>query len=58
MVLYLGGGGGGNVTLSFWYLGKGDEGDKILKCYTLDLFTLSINVLSTIQWFHVFFFHI
>ena len=37
-------GGGGNVIHDFWYLGKGDEGDKILKCYTFDLFTLSINI--------------
>ena len=25
-------------------LGEGDEDDKILKCYTFDLFTLSINI--------------
>ena len=44
-VLYLkGGGGGGNGLHDFWYLGKGDEGNKILKCYTFDLFTLSINI--------------
>ena len=28
------GGGGGDVIHDFWYLGKGDEGDKKLKCYT------------------------
>ena len=39
-----GGGGGGNVMHDFWYLGKGDEGDKMLKCYTFDLFTLSFNI--------------
>ena len=37
-------GGGGNVIHDFWNLGKGDEGDNILKCYTFDLFTLSINI--------------
>ena len=36
--------GGSNVIHDFWYLGKGDEGDKILKCYTFDLFTLSIDI--------------
>ena len=36
--------GGNDVIHDFWYLGKGDEGDKILKCYTFDLFTLSINI--------------
>ena len=45
-------GGGGNVIHDFWFFGKGDEGDKILKCYTF--FTLSINIHLTIQWFHVF----
>ena len=39
-----GGGGGDNFIHDFWYLGKGGEGDKILKCYTFDLFTLSINI--------------
>ena len=33
-----------DVIHDFWYLGKGDEGDKKLKCYTLDLFTLKINI--------------
>ena len=47
-------GGGGNVIDDIWYFGKGDEGDNILKCYILDLFTLSINIHKTIQWFHVF----
>ena len=28
---------------------RGDEGDKILKCYTFDLFTLRINIHQTIQ---------
>ena len=36
--------GGGDVIHDFWYLGRGDEGDKILNCYTFDLFTLSINI--------------
>ena len=40
--LYLG--GGGNVIHDFWYLGRGNEGDKILTCYTFDLFTLSVNI--------------
>ena len=35
---------GNNVIHDFWYLGKGDEGDKILKRYTFYLFTLSINI--------------
>ena len=26
--------GGNDVIHDFWYLGKGDEGDKILKFYT------------------------
>ena len=39
-----GGGGGGNAIHDFSYLGKGGEGDKILKCYTFDSFTLSINI--------------
>ena len=45
-VLYLGGGGGGigDVIHDFCYLGKGDEGDKILKYYTFELFALSINI--------------
>ena len=30
------------TTFGTW--GKGDEGNKILKCYTFDLFTLSINI--------------
>ena len=38
-------------------LGTGDEGDKISKCSTFDLFTLSINIHQTIQLFYVFFFH-
>ena len=37
-----GGGGGGNVTFGTW--GGGNEGDKILTCYTFDLFTLSVNI--------------
>ena len=39
-----GGGGRGNVIRDFRYLGKGGEGDKILKCYTFDLFNLNINI--------------
>ena len=49
---------GDNVMNDFWYLGKGDEGDTILKCYAFDLFTLNINIHLTIQWFHLFFFHL
>ena len=30
------------TTFGTW--GEGDEGDKILKCYNFDLFTLSINI--------------
>ena len=30
------------TTFGTW--GRGDEGDKILKCYSIDLFTLSINI--------------
>ena len=40
-VLYL---GGNNIIHDFWYLGKGDEGDTKLKCFTFDLFTLSVNI--------------
>ena len=29
------------TTFGTW--GRGDEGDKILKCYTFDLFTFSIT---------------
>ena len=36
--------GGGMLYTTFGTLGRGDEGDKILKCYALDLFTLSINI--------------
>ena len=35
--------GGGGVIHDFWYLGKGCEGDKILKCYTFDVFALGIH---------------
>ena len=35
------------TTFGTW--GRGDEGDKILKCYTFELFTLSINIHETIQ---------
>ena len=38
------GGGGGNVIHYLWYFGKGVEGDKILKCFAFELFTLSINI--------------
>ena len=31
------------TTFGTWGRGKG-EGDQILKCYTFDLFTLSINI--------------
>ena len=52
------GGGGGTMSYTtFGIWGKGDEGEKILKCYTFDLFMLSINIHETVQWFHVFFFH-
>ena len=30
------------TTFGIW--GRGNEGNKILKCYTFDLFTLSINI--------------
>ena len=30
------------TTFGTW--GRGDEGDNISKCYTFDLFTLSINI--------------
>ena len=41
---------GNNVHTRLWYLGKGEmKANKILKCYTFGLFTLSINI--------VFFFH-
>ena len=45
-VLFLGGGGGGGHSLTRLSVpGEGGgEGDKILKCYTFDLFTLSINI--------------
>ena len=36
--------GGNDVIHDFWYLGKGDEGDKKLKCYTFDLLPHSINI--------------
>ena len=36
--------GGKMPYTTFRTLGRGDEGDKILKCYTFDLFTLSINI--------------
>ena len=36
---------GGTISYTtFGTWGKGDEGDKILKCYTFDLFTLGINI--------------
>ena len=38
------GGGGAMSNTTFGTLGKGDEGDKISKGYTFDLFTLSINI--------------
>ena len=41
------GGGGGkrcHTRLSVFGEGGGGEGDKISKCYTFDLFTLSINI--------------
>ena len=42
--------GGGRCQTRLFVLGeRRDEGDKILKCYTFDLFTLSININSTIQ---------
>ena len=39
------GGGGAMSYTSFDTWGRGDKGDKILKCYTFELFTLSINIL-------------
>ena len=42
--LYLRGGGQCHTGLLVLGEGGGDEGDKILKCYTFDLFTLSINI--------------
>ena len=42
-VLFLGEGGAMSYT-TFVNWGKGNEGDKILKCYTFDLFTLSIDI--------------
>ena len=41
-ISYHGGGAMSYTTFGTW--GRGDEGDKILKCYTFDLFTLSINI--------------
>ena len=38
------GGGGTMYYTTFRIWGRGDEGDKILKCYTFDLFPLSINI--------------
>ena len=37
-------GGGAMSYTTFGTWGGGDEGDKILTCYTFDLFTLSINI--------------
>ena len=42
-VLYLGG-GGGNVIHELWYLGKGGGSDTQSKCFTFELFTLSVNI--------------
>ena len=43
--LFLRGGGGTMSYTTFCTWGKGGgESDKILKCYTFDLFTLSINI--------------
>ena len=53
-VLYLGGGGGGNVIHNFWYLVKGDEGDTKLLLFTFDLFTLNITIHYTVHLFQVF----
>ena len=37
--------GGGTMSYTtFGSKGRGDEGYKILKCYTFDLFTLSIDI--------------
>ena len=48
--------GGGNVIHDLWNLGKGEgnDGDTKYIFLTFDLFTLSINIHLTIQWFHVF----
>ena len=37
------GGGTMSYTTSCTW-GRGDEGDKILKCYTFDLFTFNLNI--------------
>ena len=42
--LHLGGGGDNAIRDFFCTWGRGDEGNKILKCYTFDLFTLGINI--------------
>ena len=42
--LILGMGGGMTLYMTFGIWERGDEGDKILKCYTFDLFKLSINI--------------
>ena len=36
--------GGGMSYTTFGAWGRLDEGDKILKCYTFDLFTISFNI--------------
>ena len=36
--------GGNDVVHDFCTWGTGDEGDTVLKCYSLELFTLSINI--------------
>ena len=38
------GGGGSMPYTTFGTWGRGYEVDKILKCYTFDLFMLSINI--------------
>ena len=43
-ISYHGGGRGTMSYTTFGTWGRGDEGDKILHCYTFDLFTLSINI--------------
>ena len=38
------------TTFGTW--GRGNEGDKILKCYTFDLFAIRINTVIPCVFFH------